>query len=365
MNFSDENVIMKEPADSQEDIIEGDIKKDKSLLYMGIGLGVIILVMGYLTLFVDNLNGFFTKKQEIIAVIDDDNSDALNENASMSDTEIRSSLIKFIDAFYNDQKRGYFDPPSYFSPITRTYFNYHNLTYKRLKNLYYKRRGDMQNFNLQWIVSSLDYNRNGTELIATYWARVNYVKPSTNTEESADVKFEMIINEDGKISSLREVESKNQVSFDLGAFQDSLGEETGWTPDEAQKVESAPVTPTTTSVETGNPDARYEGKLYDLGSVDVAPEFQGGSKALSRYLGSAIRYPAQARENKTQGKVYIGFIVERNGTLSDFKVIKGIGSGCDEEAIRVLKLSPAWKPGMAEGNPVRTSYVQPITYQLN
>lgn len=357
---------MKEPADSQQEVIEGDIKKDKSLLYMGIGLGIVILVMGYLTLFVDNINGFFSKKQEVVAVIDDDNSDVLNENATMTDSEVRSSLIKFIEAFYNDQRRGYFDPPSYFSPITRTYFNYHNLTYKRLKDLYYKRNSDMQNLKLQWIVSSLDYDRSGVELIATYWARVNYINKAIHKEETADVKYEMVINEEGKISSLREVEIKNLVSYDLEGLQDSLaGEETGWQADPGVQEEQATSPAAAVTTETPAPDARYEGKLYDLGSVESAPEYLGGSRALAKYLGSALRYPMRARENKTQGKVYIGFIVEKNGTLTDFKVIKGIGNGCDEEAIRVLKLSPAWKPGMAEGKPVRTSYVQPITYQLN
>ncbi|MEJ7692119.1 energy transducer TonB [Daejeonella sp.] len=357
--------MMKKPVDSQQESIEGDIKKDKSLLYMGIGLGVIILVMGYLTLFVDNLNGLFSKKQEVVTVIDDDNSDALNENASMTDTEVRTSLIKFIEAFYTDQRRGYFDPPSYFSPITQTYFNYHNLTYKRLKDLYYKRSSEMKNLNLQWIVSSLDYDRSGADLIATYWARVNYVKSSVNKEETADVKYEMVINEEGKISSLREVEIKNLVSFDLGLQDSVVGEETGWEPEPVDAAEK-PLTPaTSTPAETVTPDSRYEGKLYDLGSVETAPEFQGGSRGLGKFLGSAIRYPAKARESKTQGKVYIGFVVEKNGSLTDFKIIKGIGNGCDEEAIRVLKLSPAWKPGMAEGKPVRTSYVQPITYQIN
>src|SRR6476660_3613515 len=194
--------MIEEPFDSQQEITDGEIKKDKSLLYMGIGLGVIILVMGYLTLFVDNLNGLFSKKQEVVTVIDDDNSNALDENASMTDAEVRTSLIKFIEAFYNDQRRGYFDPPSYFAPITQTYYNYHNLTYKRLKDLYYKRSSEMQNLKLQWIVSSLDYDRSGADLIATYWARVNYVKPAVNKEESADVKYEMVINEEGKISSL-------------------------------------------------------------------------------------------------------------------------------------------------------------------
>ena len=357
---------MKEPVDSQQEVIEGDIKKDNSLLYMGIGLGVIILIMGYLTLFVDNINGLFSKEQEVVAVIDDNNSDVLNENASMTDSEVRSSLIKFIEAFYTDQRRGYFDPPSYFSPITRTYFNYHNLTYKRLKDLYYKRSADMQSLKLQWIVSSLDYDRSGAELIATYWAKVSYVKPSVNKEETADVKYEMVISEEGKINSLREVEIKNLVSFDFGPFQDSIaGEETGWLEEPGEPVDKPIIPATTLPAETANPDARYEGKLYDLGSVETAPEYQGGSRALARFLGSTLRYPAKARENKTQGKVYIGFIVEKNGTLTDFKVIKGIGSGCDEEAIRVLKLSAPWKPGLAEGKPVRTSYVQPITYQIN
>lgn len=357
--------MIKEPVDPKQEVIEGDIKKDKSLLYMGIGLGLVILVMGYLTLFVDDINGLFSKKQEVVTVIDD-NSDALNANASMNDSEVRTSLIKFIEAFYTDQRRGYFDPPSYFSPITRTYFNYHNLTYKRLKNLYYKRQSDMQNLRLQWIVSSLEYNRSGNELIATYWAHVNYIRPSINKEESADVKYEMIINEEGKISSLREVELRNLVSNDLDPYLDStMGEETNWVGDDVEPAEKSTVPPAAIPAESVNPEARYEGKLYDLGSVETAPEYPGGSKALAKYLGSAIRYPAKARENKTEGKVYIGFIVEKNGTLTDFKVIKGIGDGCDEEAIRVLKLSANWKPGLAEGKAVRTSYVQPITYQIN
>ncbi|HEY1008866.1 MAG: energy transducer TonB [Daejeonella sp.] len=352
---------MEEPVKQE---VDGDIKKDRSLIYMGIGLGLVILVMGYLTLFVDNLNGLFSKKPEVVTVIDDDNSDVLNENARMSDSEVRSSLIKFIEAFYNDQRRGYFDPPSYFSPITQTYYNYHNLTHKRLKELYYKRNSELQNQKLQWIVSTLDYDRSGADLVATYWAKVSYIKASVNKEESADVKFEMVINEEGKIKALREVEIKNLSSYDLGPYQDSLaGEETDWQPAPEAAIES-PAVPMANPVESTNPEARYEGKLYDLGSVETSPEYPGGTRALAKYLGSTLRYPAKARENKVQGKVYIGFIVEKNGTLSDFKVIRGIGNGCDEEAIRVLKLSQPWKPGMAEGKAVRTSYVQPITYQL-
>ncbi len=351
---------MEERFNSQQDSVEEDVKKDNSLLYMGIGLGIIILVMGYLTLFVDNVNGLFSKDAEVVTVIDD-NSDVLSENSSMSDSEVRTSLIKFIEAFYTDQRKGYFDPPSYFSPITQTYFNYHNLTYKRLKELHYKRASDMQNLRLQWIVSSLDYDRSGDALIATYWARIDYIKASANKEESADVKYEMIINEEGKISSLRELEIKNLISYDLYDARDTTpGEETGYSGPSG--IQETPVA--APPAEAPNTDATYEGKLYDLGSVETAPEYQGGQKALAKFVGSALRYPVKAREAKTEGKVYIGFVVEKNGSLSDFKVIKGIGDGCDEEAIRVLRLSPPWKPGMAEGKAVRTSYVLPITYQL-
>ena len=342
---------------------QDEVKKDRSLLYMGLGLGAIILVMGYLTLFVDDANGLFSKKQEIATVIGSDNSDVLNQNSSMSDVEVRSSLIRFIEAFYSDQRKGYFDPPSYFSNITETYFNYHNLTYKRLKEVHYKRLSDMQNLDLKWIVSSLDYDRSGTRLVASYWTRINYLKPSRNKDESSDVKYEMIVNEEGKITSLREVEIKNFVSYDIIPVPDSTNAGvTGYT-DPAYATENAAVAldPTTESI---NPEARYEGRLYDLGTVEFAPEYPGGQKALAKYLGSHLRYPVQARENNIQGKVYIGFVVEKNGNLSDFKVIKGIGSGCDEEAIRVLSSSPAWKPGIADGKPVRTSYTLPITYQL-
>ena len=342
---------------------ENEIKKDRSLLYMGMGLGVIILVMGYLTFYVDDVNGFFSGKEEVITVVDDDNSDALIENSGMSDSEVRSSLIKFIEAFYNDQEKGYFDPPSYFSPITRTYYNYHNLTYKRLKDIHWKRLSDLKNLDLNWIVSTLDYDRSGNELIASYWTRMNYFQPSRSQEVSVDVKYEMIINEEGKIISLREAEIKNLVvSTLLPAIDTAFSEEADNnmpvnTPEKVIEASSEP--------EVGpNPEARYEGKLYDLGNVEIAPEYQGGQSALAKYLGSQLRYPAKARENRIQGKVYIGFIVEKNGSLSDFKIIKGIGGGCDEEAIRVLRSSPAWKPGIANGKPVRTSYTLPITYQL-
>jgi len=99
-------------------------------------------------------------------------------------------------------------------------------------------------------------------------------------------------------------------------------------------------------------------------SVEQVPEFPGGLEKFGAYLSKSIRYPAVARENGTQGRVICTFVVEKDGSLTDIKVTRGIGSGCDEEAVRVLKNSPHWKPGIQNGRPVRVQYSVPISFTL-
>ena len=99
--------------------------------------------------------------------------------------------------------------------------------------------------------------------------------------------------------------------------------------------------------------------------VEVMPEFTGAQTAWATYLQENMRYPTLAREKNIQGKVQLSFIVDIDGSLSEIKVLKGIGGGCDEEAIRVLKNSPQWKPGIQNGKPVRVSYTMPISFTLS
>nr|WP_237488121.1 energy transducer TonB [Hufsiella ginkgonis] len=106
-------------------------------------------------------------------------------------------------------------------------------------------------------------------------------------------------------------------------------------------------------------------KIYDIGGVEIPPEFPGGQKELVKFLNRNLKYPPQARSNNVEGKVFTGFVVEKNGTLSDFKVLRGIGSGCDEEALRVIRMLPAWKPAMVDGKPVRNSYVLSVTFKIS
>lgn len=106
-------------------------------------------------------------------------------------------------------------------------------------------------------------------------------------------------------------------------------------------------------------------EVYDNSGVDEFPEFTGGMKAFTKYMERNLRYPYQAQEENVMGKVFVSFVVERDGSITDVKVLRGIGFGCDEEAIKVIKKSPLWKPGKNKGIPVRVRYNMPITFTLS
>jgi TonB family protein len=99
-------------------------------------------------------------------------------------------------------------------------------------------------------------------------------------------------------------------------------------------------------------------------AVEQMPEFPGGEEALYKFLTENITYPQSAKESGVQGRVYVTFVVEPDGTISDLRVLKGIGGGCDEEAIRVVKAMPEWIPGKQRGKPVRVQYNLPVKFSL-
>ena len=99
--------------------------------------------------------------------------------------------------------------------------------------------------------------------------------------------------------------------------------------------------------------------------VEEYPSFSGGDKARIKFLQQNIHYPTEALQNRHQGKVIINFIVEKDGSVSNLKVLDGIGKGCNDEALRVAKLMPKWNPGKQSGQPVRVSFNMPITFRLN
>ncbi|MBR3427014.1 MAG: TonB family protein [Bacteroidales bacterium] len=98
--------------------------------------------------------------------------------------------------------------------------------------------------------------------------------------------------------------------------------------------------------------------------VEEMPAFPGGEQKLMEYVGKNIKYPQIARESGIQGRVFVGFVVEPDGSVSNVKLLRGIGGGCDEEAMRVIKNMPKWKPGKQRGKAVRVSYQIPVMFRL-
>jgi protein TonB len=102
-------------------------------------------------------------------------------------------------------------------------------------------------------------------------------------------------------------------------------------------------------------------KIYTV--VEEMPSFPGGQDGLFKYL-SKIKYPAQAIEDSVTGRVYITFVIDKTGGISEAKVLRGIGGGCDEAALEIVQKMPKWKPGKQNGVPVNVQYSLPINFNL-
>ena len=98
--------------------------------------------------------------------------------------------------------------------------------------------------------------------------------------------------------------------------------------------------------------------------AEVMPEFEGGQIGFLNYIAKKINYPTQARRMGIEGRVFVEFIIDVDGAIIDVKAVKGIGAGCDEEAVRVIKSAPNWKPGKQRGVPIKVKMIVPINFTL-
>lgn len=106
-----------------------------------------------------------------------------------------------------------------------------------------------------------------------------------------------------------------------------------------------------------------EPKVFTI--VEEMPEFEGGLKNLYKFLGENIKYPRREKDAGIQGVVHLKFVVGKNGEIRDIEVLRGVNEAINNEAIRVLKAMPNWKPGKQRGKKVRVSYMLPIRFQLS
>lgn len=114
-----------------------------------------------------------------------------------------------------------------------------------------------------------------------------------------------------------------------------------------------------------NDDYHPQGEDEVCMSVEKAPEFPGGINAMMDYLRGNLKYPESAKKNKQEGRVFIGFVVEKDGSVTNVSVMRGVCEELDNEAVRVVKAMPRWTPGMNEGKPVRVQYTLPVVFKLN
>jgi len=126
--------------------------------------------------------------------------------------------------------------------------------------------------------------------------------------------------------------------------------------DEETVIDVAPV------IETEEEEEEEEAQVFFI--VEDMPEFPGGELALRKYIANSIKYPVIAQENGIQGKVYVTFVVDKDGGVSDARIARGVDPSLDKEALRVVNTLPKWKPGKQRGKPVRVSYTVPINFVL-
>ncbi len=98
--------------------------------------------------------------------------------------------------------------------------------------------------------------------------------------------------------------------------------------------------------------------------VDEKPEFIGGNKAMLKYLSKNVKYPTSALKKGIQGRVYVRFVIDKEGNVKDAKILRSVDPALDKEALRLIKSMPKWKPGKHKGNPVNTYYNVPINFVL-
>jgi protein TonB len=116
----------------------------------------------------------------------------------------------------------------------------------------------------------------------------------------------------------------------------------------------------------GNSDNKQvtedENKIF--AAVEVQPSFPGGMDKFYAYVGKNVRYPAIDKENNITGRVFVSFVVEKDGSLTDVKALRGPSTTLQDEAVRVLRSSPKWKPGIQNARPVRVQYTIPLSFTL-
>lgn len=103
--------------------------------------------------------------------------------------------------------------------------------------------------------------------------------------------------------------------------------------------------------------------IYNTDALEVMPEFPGGNEAMMKFIQENTVYPENAKKNGIGGRTFVSFTIEKDGSISDVKVLRGCDKECDAEAVRVVKSMPKWNPGKVKGQPVRVNFTMPFVFK--
>ena len=136
-------------------------------------------------------------------------------------------------------------------------------------------------------------------------------------------------------------------------------------PDDGIEIEDVEATQETAVAYVYRPEEDEEEEDIPFNIAEVMPQFPGGDAALQKYLATHVQYPAIARENNIQGKVYVQFVINKRGEVENVSAVRGTDASLIKEAIRVVESLPKWSPGLQHGKPVSVYYTVPIYFKLN
>jgi len=215
----------------------------------------------------------------------------------------------------------------------------------------------------------IEANKAGEEISADVELS-NITKKEVKVEKKAPVKIEEakpvekvkssvkfvppVIKKDSEVKPEEELKSQddlNKTKTAIGSFDVKGNDDAGGEVLKAKEVIAQP-----------EPPKEEENKVFDV--VEVMPSFPGGQGALMQWLSKNIKYPVVAEENGVQGRVVVTFVVEKDGSITDVKVVKSVDPSLDKEAARVVKSMPHWIPGKQNGSAVRVKYTVPVTFKL-
>jgi len=235
---------------------------------------------------------------------------------------------------------------------------------------------EKDNDSIYQVVDQMPEFPGGTEAMMHYVANnVKYPEEAKDQEIQGRVFISFVVEKDGSVN-----EVKVMRGIGGGCDEEAVRVISGmpkWKPGkkDGKLVRVGYMMPIVFKLTDSQPDQPV--KKSDVGKaemkpdkngvyqiVEEMPEFPGGVEAMMKYVGENVKYPEEAKDKNIAGRVFLSFVVEKDGSIGEVKVLRGIGGGCDEEAVRVIKSMPKWKPGKQEGKPVRVSYMMPINFKL-